>query len=144
MSFYQVLVSYFEWYLFHYFFLLSHASMGNVIVVCIINNLPLDSPPWHMVCVPSPGTCNVHCHVRRYIRIRWCGSTVGSCISSPCNHHLSVWGAGQHFYWPVLGHPVGAVHLLYLLYRLGRDGHRLGLDHRVGHAWDVFVPLSVC
>ena len=46
--------------------------------------------------------------------------------SSFCVRH------GQPFHWPVLGHPVGVVYLLYLLYWLGRDGHRLGLD-RVGH-----------
>ena len=75
--------------MFQYSFLLSHTIMGNVMVGYITNNLLLDSPPWHTVCVPSLGTCNIHCHVHRYIPIHRCGSTVGSCISSPWDHHLS-------------------------------------------------------
>ena len=52
-----------EWYLFHYSFLLSNVIMGNVIAVCITNNLPLDSPLWRMVCVLFLATYNVHYHI---------------------------------------------------------------------------------
>ena len=66
---------FFEWYRFCSSFLSSNAIMDSVIVICITNNLPLGSPQWHMVCGPSLGTCNVHCHVRWPIHIYGCNST---------------------------------------------------------------------
>ena len=34
--------------------------MDNVIVICITNNLPVNSPPWYRVYVLFPGTYNEH------------------------------------------------------------------------------------
>ena len=65
--------------------------MDSVIVVCITNNLSLDYLQWQMVCVPSLGTCNVHCHIRRRIHIHGCDSTVCFCISSLSAHHQPRW-----------------------------------------------------